>query len=118
VAKLRQGHIVWVEIHDQAKRNKKRRPAVVLTATGDLSPSRPLVVVAATTRFERPLREEQIELPWSRTRHPVTGLYRPCVVVCDWLVPIYQSQIINIGGVVPNHILEQIVVLATRHLSK
>ena len=111
----RQGHIVWIEIPDPAGRNPKCRPAIILTSTSELSPSKPLVVVAVTSRFSKPLREDQVELPWSHRKHPVTGLNKPCIAVCDWLVPVQQTQILKIGGIVPNHILEKIAILAARH---
>jgi len=109
VATYHQGQIVWVRVSDQAGRNPKTRPAVILTATDEISDDEPIVVVAVSTRFDRPLPDNKIELPWHRDRHPVTGLRRRCVAVCDWLVEIRPSAIEDVAGTVPPAKMRQII---------
>lgn len=118
MAALRQGQIVWVEIRDSAGRNPKCRPAVVLTKTSEIHDGEPIVVVAATGRIDQPLPKHHVALPWMHSRHPVTGLYKPCVAVCDWLAEIEPSQVISVGGNVPTHIMMEIVRQATRHIEE
>jgi mRNA-degrading endonuclease toxin of MazEF toxin-antitoxin module len=98
---LQQGSIVWVTVDDQAGRNPKCRPAVVVTPTSEIVPGEAIVVVAATSTFSKPLPANRIVLPWKPGRHPVTGLYKECVAVCDWLVEIDQAAVVSIGGVCP-----------------
>ena len=109
MASLQQGQIVWIETGDQAGRNPKCRPAVIITDTSEIQSDAKLVVVAATGTFSKPHPQNRIELPWKRPKHPVTGLYKRCVAVCDWLVEIDHRQIKGVGGVVPPHILAQIL---------
>ena len=115
---LQQGHIVWVRMQDQAGRNPKCRPAVVLTATDEIIPNESIVVVAATTRFTEPLPDHKIILPWKPGRHPMTGLYKPCVAVCDWLAEVSQSDIQSVGGKVSTHIMEAITFQVCRLLDE
>jgi mRNA-degrading endonuclease toxin of MazEF toxin-antitoxin module len=109
---VQQGDIVWVKVDDQAGRNPKCRPVIILTKTSDILPGSKISAIAATGTFDEPLPQNKIELPWNPSRHPVTGLYKRCVAVCDWLLSIDQNDIQDIGGRVPPvtfaKILEQI----------
>ncbi len=82
---------------------------MVVTPTTEITPGDTVVVVAATTMFSRPLPSNQVELPWQHNTHPVTGLYKRCVAVCDWLVEINQDQIEDIAGITPPAILQRIL---------
>jgi hypothetical protein len=115
---LRQGSIVWAEVQDQAGRNPKCRPAVVLTATDKIVSGEDIFVVAATSRFFEPLPSHKIKLPWMRGGHPTTGLYMPCIVVCNWLLEISQSQVRSVGGIVPPSIMEAILLQVRRLLDE
>lgn len=106
---LQQGSIVWVTINDLNGRNPKRRPAIVVSPTSAIQAGEPIVVVAATTRVEKPLPSNRIPLPWHRSGHPVTKLKAECVAVCDWLAEIDQSAIEAIGGACPQNVLIQIL---------
>jgi mRNA-degrading endonuclease toxin of MazEF toxin-antitoxin module len=109
MVRLQQGSIVWVRVGDQAGRNPKCRPAVILTPTNEISPGEQLVAVAVTSTFSKPLPQNQIELPWQHGGHPVTGLKKRCVAVCDWLIEVDQSAIEAIGGVAPPLVLTAIL---------
>ena len=106
---LQQGSVLWVRVADQAGRNPKCRPAVVVTPTSEIKPGEKIVVVAATSTFSNPLPANRVELPWSPGRHPVTGLYKRCVAVCDWLIEIDQASIIDVGGTIPRSTLDLII---------
>jgi mRNA-degrading endonuclease toxin of MazEF toxin-antitoxin module len=104
-----QGDIVWVAVADRAGKNPKCRPAVVVTPDDEIEEDGNVVVVAATSSFTKPLPDNVVELPWHRGRHPVTGLYVPCVVICDWLTEVSVSDIVNVGGRVPGAHLARIL---------
>ena len=109
---LQQGSIVWIATKDQAGRNSKCRPVVILSSTHDIASGKQLAGVAATGTFSKPLPTNRIELPWKNGKHPVTGLYKPCVAVCDWIVKLDQSDIVSIGGIVPDSLLAAILSMA------
>lgn len=106
---LKQGSIVWVEVHDQAGRNPKCRPAVVVTPDTEINGVDPVFVVAATTTFSKPLPANTVALPWHASKHPVTGLKKECVAVCDWIVEIQPSHIQTVVGRCPVAILTEIL---------
>lgn len=106
---LQQGSIVWVSAADQAGRNHKCRPAVIVTPTDEIGHGNKIVAVAATGTFSRPLAANRIEIPWHRGRHPITGLYKPCVAVCDWLIEFEVTAVEGHGGVVPRDVLRKIL---------
>jgi mRNA-degrading endonuclease toxin of MazEF toxin-antitoxin module len=110
---LQQGHIIWATVYDQAGRNPKCRPAVVLTATSEIGVG-PVACAAVTSRFSLPLPEHKVELPWSPGRHPQTGLYLRCVAVCDWLLKIAIDDVISVGGTVPPAELQEILAQVSR----
>src|SRR5262245_4379301 len=101
MATLQQGHIVWAEILDPSGKNPKRRPAVIVTSTGEIQPGQALVVVPITSRLPKPLPDDHVELPGHRNGHPKTGLRQRCAAVCSWLVEIREKDIQKIGGIVP-----------------
>jgi hypothetical protein len=70
-----------------------------------------LVAVAATSTFKKPLPKNQIELPWMSGGHPVTGLNRLCVAVCDWLIEFERAAIVEIGGITPPGVLAAILAM-------
>ena len=106
---LQQGSIIWVVVSDQAGRNPKCRPAVVVTPSEDISDDDTFIVVASTSKFSKPLPDNRIELPWKHGKHPVTGLYMRCVAVCDWLAEIAHEDVEGIAGIVPPRLLAKIL---------
>ena len=105
---LQQGSIVWINLDDQAGRNPKCRPAVVVTPTHEINPDGDIQLVAAVGTFSKPLPPNRVPLPWQhgglRTRRD-----KPCVAVCDWVVNAKASAIISIGGVCPRSVLSKIL---------
>ena len=106
---LRQGSIIWVQVNDPAGRNPKCRPAVVITPTEEIKPGEVLVAVAATSTIPNPLPDRVVELPWHANRHPLTGLYKRCIAVCDWLIEFSQEDVQKVGGFVPSATLLKIL---------
>jgi mRNA-degrading endonuclease toxin of MazEF toxin-antitoxin module len=106
---LRQGSIAWVNLCDQAGRNPKCRPAIVITPTEEIDAAKRLTLVAAVGTFSQPLPANRIALPWRKGRHPITGLYKKCIAVCDWIVAVDKSAIVSVGGVCPHEIMSRIL---------
>ena len=94
---LEQGSIVWADAPDP-RGNVKRRPLVILTATNEMLLDAPIVAVAVTTMYPKSPPREFVELPWSRPRHPATGLAQRSAARCDWLVEIKPSQVAEFKG--------------------
>lgn len=106
---LQQGGGVWVCVPDPNGVNLKERPAVVVTPTEAIVPGEAIVLVAVTSTFTRPLPANRVELPWHNAGHPVTGLKRRCVAVCDWLIVVDQAAVIGVAGTVPIRVLNSIL---------
>jgi len=105
---LEQGSIVWVDIADP-RGVRKRRPAVILSASDEKLPDAPVEAVAITTTFPDPIPHTHIELPWHPKRHPATGLTRRSAAVCSWLVELRPSQAVEPEGYVPTNVMLRIV---------
>ena len=110
---LRQGQVILVSVTDPRGKNPKPRPAVILTATDELSTADEFVVSAISTQFDEPLPEEYVKLPWSRDGRAKTGLTQPSVVKCRWLRKIRGSDVLaKIGHVPPTVLLEVMRIVA------
>lgn len=106
---LRHGDIVIVAgLPDPQGRNPKDRPAVIVTPTDELRAGRPLFIVAITTTLSDPLPDDYVPLPWSRPRHPRTGLNARNAAVCHWLAHVEETQIARAIGRVPTRELIEI----------
>ena len=106
---LQQGQVVWVEVADQSGRNAKCRPAVVLTATDEIQPGCQVAGAAVTTRYIAPLPAHYVLLPWHPSGNVVTRLKKKSFAVCDWVVAFSDGDIQAVGGLVPPHIMVQIM---------
>ena len=98
---LQQGRIIWAVIRDLNGQNPKERPAVIITATAEIEPDRPIAAVAITGTLTDPLSPEFVELPWHRSKHPKTGLKKQCAANCRWVIEIDPADIKEYAGVVP-----------------
>lgn len=105
----KQGDIVWATVSDEAGRNPKNRPCLIITPTESLAEGHPITAVAITSTFTTPLPDELVHLPWKRGGHPVTGLKKPCVAVCNWVVRFQVSDIQDTAGIVPPNVLRVIL---------
>jgi len=105
------GRIVWVELTDPQGRNPKTRPAVIVTATGDIKPDGTVVVVAVSSQVDASPPDVQVELPWANGGHPRTRLKERCAAVCTWLAEVPVSAIQRYGGTVPAAQMLRIIAL-------
>jgi hypothetical protein len=74
---------------------------VIVTATQEIAEDESFVGVAITGTIQRPLPKVCVRLPWHRRGHPRTGLSKPCVARCDWLVEIRAENVSAFLGIVP-----------------
>jgi hypothetical protein len=94
---------------DPQGRNRKCRPSVIVTATQDIKPDEPLVVVAISGEFRELPAEHYVKMLWHRAGHPKTKLYKPCAAICSWVKSISAADIEEFGGVVPPQHLAKIL---------
>jgi hypothetical protein len=96
------GQILLVsDVLDPDGQNPKTRPIVVVTPDVEIAEGGGLFGVAVTGTFPDPLPADAVELPWHRQGHPRTGLNKPAVAVCGWIVPIDSILIVKSKGFVP-----------------
>lgn len=107
---LRRGRVVWVEMNDPQGRNRKVRPAVVVTPTGEITPGGVIVVAAVTTQIGMAPASATVSLPWhgDRKQSP-TGLTERSECVCDCLEAVPMADVRGTGGLVPFRQLSQIL---------
>jgi mRNA-degrading endonuclease toxin of MazEF toxin-antitoxin module len=92
-------NIVSVAVSDPAGRNRKIRPVAIVS--DPQSDGEDIVGVAISTRVEDPCPGHHVPLPWTRQGHPKTGLNKPNVAKCDWLVQFSINEIQNKLGTAP-----------------
>lgn len=109
MAPLCRGRIVWVELLDPQSRNRKCRPAVIVTPDADIQADGEVWIVAITTRLDAAPAEVQVELPWDRRGHPRTGLKERCAAVCTWMERVNVADIQGSAGIIPGRQLLDIL---------
>lgn len=102
------GSVVWVELAD-TNGFRKVRPAVVVSATADITAGRPVRVVAITTRLPTPLPDDHVLLPWDRQGKARSGLRRKCAAVTTWLAEIPVSDVREIVGLLPSAVITAVL---------
>jgi mRNA-degrading endonuclease toxin of MazEF toxin-antitoxin module len=109
VPTLELGRIVWAELPSSDGKSTKRRPAVIVTLTEQITADDPcFLVVAATTKFTSPLPEDHVLLPWHPQGKVRTQLRQPTAAVCNWIFEIRESHVMKYGGVVPPKVMLEI----------
>ena len=106
---LCRGRIVWVELLDPQGRNRKCRPAVIVTPDADIKDDGQVWVVAISTQFREAPADVQVELPWDRRGHPRTKLKERCAAVCTWMEKVAVASIQETAGIVPGRQLLDIL---------
>jgi len=117
VTALRYGRIVLASVSD-GRGNSKNRPVVIVTPTEEISDDQDVLAVCISTQVEDPLPLEHVKLPWSRPRHPRTGLNQPNVARCDWAVAVPPSRIVKVLGNTPSAQLAEIALILHRLTSE
>lgn len=104
------GQIVVVgNVVDQAGRNPKDRPVVIISNPNDPENPDTAAGVAISRQYHARPAELCVKLPWQRSRHPRTQLRDDCAAICDWIVEFNFSEIRKIGGRVPDAELNRIL---------
>ncbi len=111
--RLRYGHIVLAPVFD-GHGNTKNRPVVIVTPTAAIGSDRPLRAVCVSTQVEHPLPDDHVALPWSLPRHPRTGLNKPNVAKCNWVVSLPPSAVVEVKGWVPAKQMAEIIAILER----
>ena len=92
----------------------KSRPAVVVTATAEITSAGVVVVAAITSDLGRARSSETVELPWHPDGHPQTRLRKPSEVVCSWVAAVPVADLIDVGGFVPQNLLPELLAKVER----
>lgn len=74
------------------------------------------IVIGITGTFDRPIPRLCIEMPWAEGGHPITGLYKDCIMVCSWVHSIDISIVLQKMGTTPPRIADIASQYATTHL--
>ena len=108
VADLEQGAIVWARVADPRSRIKTR-PLIILTSKDEFFLDEPVAAVAVTTTFAEPPASGTVPLPWHPRGQTLTGLTRRSAAVCQWVIRLRPSEVIDVCGIVPKVILLEII---------
>jgi len=95
---LKQGSIISARVSDLQGGNPKTRPVVVVTPTSEISPQGLFVGVAITGTFSDPLADDEVALPFHPAGTASSGLRKPCVAKCSWMVPLRVTDVIDQKG--------------------
>lgn len=108
---LCQGSIVWARVSDPRGGNEKERPIVIISSMHDIEHHNDVVAVAASTSsaLQDPIPENCVSLPYHPQGNTRTKLRRPTVAVCNWLLVVPKSAILEVAGIVPPHVLATII---------
>jgi mRNA-degrading endonuclease toxin of MazEF toxin-antitoxin module len=68
-----------------------------------------LWLLVISSKFTRPVGRFMFEVPWKEGGHPDTGLWRECVIKCQWAVPFNQRDISARIGRMPSELAEKAV---------
>jgi mRNA-degrading endonuclease toxin of MazEF toxin-antitoxin module len=116
---LELGRIIWADLPSSDGTSTKRRPAVIVTFTEEITADDPsFLVVAATTKFTEPLPDDHVLLPWHRHGKVRTQLRQPTAAVCTWLFELRESDIQKYGGIVPPDVMLEIAKIVARRESE
>ena len=94
------GSVIYAACLDSQGFNMKTRPLVVIA--NEVS-GQPILCVGISSQYDEPLPPTQVKLPYAgSSRRCHTGLTKPSVAVCDWLVSVEPGADWNrIGDVRP-----------------
>ena len=79
--KPERGRIIWAELLDPQGKNKKRRPAVILTSKEEIEAGESIFVVGISRQYYLSTPEQRVELYWKAPDgHPISKLKEKCAV--------------------------------------
>lgn len=105
-SEIRTGSVVWALVRDH-RGQRKRRPAIVLTA--EISDEKPIALMAITTTYPDPAPSDHVELPWSpQPGKARTGLARRSAAVLTWTDTVSLEDIDTPVGSIPAKVMATI----------
>ncbi len=109
-AAIEQGSIVWAWV-EPPRGKRKKRPNVILTATGEIILDQPIVAAPITHTFTDPPPRECVPIPWHRRGHPSTRLHVRSAAVCGGWGPteLRPSDVVSVEGFLPTKYLIQVL---------
>ena len=114
--KITLGNIVLIrKVPDKQGRNPKDRFVVLVRDYNDGDAD--LLGVAVTGTFDLPLPSTSIKLPWKRDGNCKTGLDKPSIADCTWLVVATPDDFMKKQGFTPAIELEKIIAEVQNQLS-
>ena len=102
------GSVVWAELADDHG-FRKVRPAVVVTATADITAGGPIRVAAITTRLPVPLPHNYVLLPWDPQGRARSGLRKKCAAVANWLAELSLNDVRQAVGILPPAVIAELL---------
>jgi mRNA-degrading endonuclease toxin of MazEF toxin-antitoxin module len=108
---LKQGSIVLAQVSDPQGGNSKARPVVIVTPTNEINAQSSLVGVAITGAFSDPLADDEVAIPYHPAGTARTGLRKPCVAKCSWMVIVEPSAVLEQKGFLST---ERLVTILTK----
>ena len=108
----RLGSVVWASLED-ANGFRKRLPAVVVTATPDITLGKTVRLAAVTTRLPDPLPDDHVLLPWDPSGKARSGLRRKCAAVASWLMDVMVDDL-QVAGVLPPNVTNDVLATIAR----
>jgi mRNA-degrading endonuclease toxin of MazEF toxin-antitoxin module len=109
VPKPEQGRIILVAVPDPQNRNVKVRPAVIISETQQIERDGRIACVAVTSTVPDEVPDDCVLLPYHPGGKVRTGLRKRSMAMCSWLFEIKEDEIEKFIGVVPFHLLNEIV---------
>ncbi len=111
------GSVVWVEVADP-NGHRKVRPAVIVTPTADIMPTKPVHLVAITTRLPDSLPDEYVLLPWDPQGNARTGLRRKCAAVASWQAVASVENVQSVVGLLPPATIRELLAKVAAQLGR
>ena len=80
---------------------RSTHPVIVLNAKDEIILDAELFGIVISSSVPDPWPASCVAVPWSRQRHPYTGLDRRCAAVCDWTQLFRVSDVLRVRGQLP-----------------
>jgi mRNA-degrading endonuclease toxin of MazEF toxin-antitoxin module len=98
---LGRGRVVRVNVFDPQGRNRKRRPAVVISTAEEIDASGEVIVVCVSRQYDQAPPEVQVELPHDQRGVCRSGLREPSWAVATWVTTVKVGEVEEILGAIP-----------------
>ena len=111
---LGRGRVVRVEVVDPQGRNRKSRPAVVISTAEEVEMTGEFFAVCVSRRHDQAPPEVQVALPFgSHGTVCRSGLREPSWAVATWVINSRESDV-EVLGTVPVAVVDEILAIVAR----